>query len=58
MKNKPKMPPVPKELKSVMKQGKPSKHTPSFDPTTKVRDMLREAVNEGQYGADIFLGED
>lgn len=58
MKKDKKMPPMPKELKAIQKQGKPSKHMPSFDPTTKTRDMLREAVNEGQYGAEIFLGED
>jgi hypothetical protein len=55
-----KEPKMPKELKAAKKveqSGKSSSHMPSFDPITKVRDMAREAVNEGQYGASTFFNE-
>lgn len=57
-----KTPKMPKELKSKVqkkadKMGKPSAHVPSFDPITRVRDMAREAINEGQFGAKIMMDD-
>lgn len=59
----PKIPKMPKELKSkvqkkadkLSKAGKPSAHVPSFDPITRTRDMAREAINEGQFGAKMMM---
>lgn len=60
-----KTPKMPKELKSKVQKkadrlsnaGKPSAHVPSFDPITRVRDMAREAINEGQFGAKIMMDD-
>jgi len=48
-----------KKIERIAKSGKSSKHSSqkAFDPTTRVRNMAIEAIQNGEHDAKLFLGE-